>query len=289
MKTKIIYTFATAFLLIAFSQSIVAQSLHLYGIKTDEYPTIKAKFIATDSYGDQISNLSEADVTINENGITREVQYISCPESEGPVPISSVLTLDISGSMTGSGLAMAKAAAIEWINALPDDGSDCAISSFDQSSYINQDFTEDKSKLISAVNALTANGGTNFTAGLLKENTGALDIVTNGKNKPVVVFLTDGAGMIDVDKAVEEANFIGATVFCISVSYSLSNDLKEIATRTGGLYFEKIVDQETLKQVFLEIQARARISEACDIEWLSDGCDQEREIVMEFRLIPFLM
>ncbi|MGA2297344.1 MAG: VWA domain-containing protein [FCB group bacterium] len=143
-----------------FCTSLMAQSLSVFNIDTSSFPTIKAKFFVIDAGGDQITNLSTSDFQVTENGQLRRVTTVSCPSPNPPQALSSVLTIDISGSMGGTGLSIAKEAVNVWINTLPLGTSECAINSFDDNNYINQDFTTDKTKLVNGINSLVYMTGT---------------------------------------------------------------------------------------------------------------------------------
>ena len=145
---------AIIILLILLSYNAYSQSLSVFDIDASGFPTIKAKFYAFDADGNQISDLSLSDFKVKENGQPRNVTLVSCPTPQPPQAISSVLTIDVSGSMSGQGIVFAKAAAKAWIEGLPFGKSECAITTFNSGNYYNQDFTIDKKKLLNAVNAL---------------------------------------------------------------------------------------------------------------------------------------
>ena len=74
-----------------------------------------------DAAGEPVSGATAADFRITENGIQRPITLLDCPPAGALVPISSVLVVDISRSMsfTGNnnftGLAIAQTAALAWI------------------------------------------------------------------------------------------------------------------------------------------------------------------------------
>ena len=85
------------------TQSAHGQSLSLFAIDTTAYPTIKAKFYAFDAAGKQVRP-NVGDMTLTENGQQRTITSVSCPAPVPPKAISSVLVMDVSGSMEeGSG------------------------------------------------------------------------------------------------------------------------------------------------------------------------------------------
>ena len=173
----------------------VAQNLQVFDLDTSAFPTMKAKFYAFDANGQQ-QNPTTTDIAITENGTARTVLSISCPEAAQPKTLSSVLVMDVSGSMgSGSGsvinLDLAKAAADEWTKNLLLGPNECALVTFDDANYFNQDYTTNRTKLLNAIAALAPQNGTNYDAGLLLPTAGGLEVAKLGKHQKVIVFLTD--------------------------------------------------------------------------------------------------
>ena len=71
-------------------------------------------------------------------------------------------------------LVIAKEAARAWLNTLSLPQSECAITSFDDYNYLNQDFTSDRDQLLTAISTLSAKEGTNYNAALLLPRYGGL-------------------------------------------------------------------------------------------------------------------
>ncbi len=264
--------------------SATGQTLSLFTIDTSKFTTLRAKFFAFDKEGKQILDLSPEDFDLTENGTEREVTYISCPTPKPPQPISSVLTIDISGSMGGDRLDMAKEAAVAWVDALPTEKSDCAVTSFTTVNMLHTDFTNDKQRLRDAILSLHATGGTDFNAGFINPMAGALLTAEKGKNKRVVVFLTDGQAQGNEDGIVQKANEIGAIVYCVVLGTYCPAILRNISERTGGMWFENVVTGEQAKEIYLKILTISQSLEACTIEWLSkEDCNIIRNVVLTFK------
>jgi hypothetical protein len=111
---KLLYVF-----LVFLSYQGLAQSLSVFDVDATTFPTVKAKFFAFDASGNPITNLSPSDFVVKENGQTRNVVSVSCPPAKPPQPLSSVLVIDVSGSMSGTNITLAKEAARAWVEALP--------------------------------------------------------------------------------------------------------------------------------------------------------------------------
>ena len=77
-----------------------SQSLNLFDVDASSYPIIKAKFFAFDAQGVQQRPLS-TDLVLKENNISRNITSVICPSNPPTKALSSVLVIDISGSMFG--------------------------------------------------------------------------------------------------------------------------------------------------------------------------------------------
>ena len=251
-------------------QNLSGQSFELFDIDRENFPIVSGKFYAIDENDSQIHNISKQDIELKENGINREITFVSCPPQKSLKVLSAVLTIDVSGSMKGNNLKYAKEAAKSWINALSLGKSECALTSFDGSNYFNQDFTTNREKLLTAVDGLKAKGSTSFNAGFLEEKAGALLAAEDGKYKKVIIFLTDGSSSGDEQGIIKKANEIGATVFSVTLGYRCPPILKNISEKTGGMWFENITSGEEAKSIYMQILNIARGSGPCEIEWESE-------------------
>ena len=219
MKKNILYFFLVVFAY----QAIQSQSISLFDIDKSAYPNIKAKFYSFDKAGTQIKH-QKSELSILENGVNRSIVKVDCPPGPPQKSLSSVLVMDVSFSMyhafgSASNLELAQAAAISWINALPGTNNECAITSFSDNNYANQDFTTDKSALLKAVNQLRLIGGTDYDMALLNPAAGGLRISKSGKYQRVIVFLTDGAPNRppSVDEIVNQAINQNCVIYCVTL------------------------------------------------------------------------
>ncbi len=252
-------------------QKLNAQSLNLFGIDASNFPTIKGKFYAFDAAGQQqLPGISELKVI--ENGMARTITNISCPPYQPPRAISSVLVVDVSGSMkatrgTESNMELAKSAARTWVNELPLGKSECAITSFDNSNYLNQDFTTDRALLLNAIAPLTPLNGTDYDAAFLHSMAGGLLVTNRAKHSRVIVFLTDGQGNGSESTILAEALKQNCTIFCVAIGMSAPAILKNIATSTGGAYYDNIVSKQEIETIYRTILHLAQSGNPCDITW----------------------
>ena len=262
------------------SSEVFAQQLTLFNIDTTKYPSVKADFFAIDNIEKQITTLTEDDVFVTENSTAQDVVKVVNPLLVKIKQISLVLTMDISGSMEGVNIELAKSAAKAIVNKLPLDISECAITSFDDASFVNADFTRDKTRLLQTIQALTPSGGTNYNKGFNKSNAGGLDILKNGLHEKVLIFLTDGYGEVDPAAIIQKAKLMGAKVYVITLGMRTPEELKRIVAATNGNYYENIASEEEIKTVYLSILYRSQGLIPSTVEWVSTaGCGYSKALV----------
>jgi WD40 repeat protein len=265
-------------LFIILNSSAFGSSLSLFSVDNTQFPVMKAKLFALDQSGNLISGLNTTDFILKEDGVTRLISALNCPEVKPPDAISSVLTIDISGSMAGEGIKKAKAAATAWINTLPLGKSECAITSFDNENYLNCDFSTDKNKLQKAIDSLKAQGGTDFNAALLDQMSGSLLIAESGKHQKIIVLLTDGFAYGSEQEIIQKAKSMNAVIYCVVLANPAPEILKNVALATGGTYFENINTAEEASEAYNNILQMAQGGNPCEIEWTSAGCPNNRVI-----------
>lgn len=275
-------------LFIILNVSTYGQGFSLFNINSSNFPAMKASFIAVDATGRKINNLSFSEFEINEDGITKPVTNVSCPADKPTNSISSVLVMDVSGSMFGPRLAIAKAAAQAWIDMLDFSTSECAITSFSNENYINQDFTISKTKLVRGINSLECIGGTDYNSALISPMAGGLLIAKTGKNKRVIVFLSDGGPNFEpeVTKIINQALADKISIYCVTIDMPAPQCMKDFSAQTGGLYFENIRTKEEAEACYRNILLSAQGSEPCTIEWNSASSCQTGLVNGSIKLKP---
>lgn len=256
------------------NKSSFSQSISLFDIDQSSYPNIVGKFYSYDKNGYQIKH-QKSELSIFENGANRSIVRVDCPPGPPQKSLSSVLVMDVSLSMnvfngSATNLELAQAAALSWIDALGTN-NECAITSFSDYNYSNQDFTTDKSLLIKAVNQLKLIGGTDYDMALLNPAAGGLKISMSGKYQRVIVFLTDGVPNRDpkVDEIVTQAKLQNCVIYCVTLGMKAPRSLIDIATRTGGKVFENVTTIDEAKGVYQKILDISQGSNPCIIEWVT--------------------
>ncbi len=273
-------------IVLATTCSLAQRSISLFDIDTTRFPLVTAKFYAFDVLGARVTSFSPADCSIIENGTARTVTRVTCAPNTTPAPISSVLSIDISKSMEenigGSGVRkidMAKAAAAAWVTAMPLGSSECAVTSFGNLSYLNQDFTTNRQTLLDAIAALSPNGASDFDAAFLRPPGGAIPIAARGSSRRVVVLITDGVAAGTEGKIIKDALDANVAIYCITLGVEAPEILKRIAEKTGGAWFENVSTVEETQTIYRRILSQSQNLPPCTIEWRSvPACDRVRNV-----------
>ena len=269
-------------ILMLFSYNLHSQNLFIYNVDTSTYPTVTANFFAFDAAWNQQS-IDKSDLVLKENGLTRTVYNLTCSTPKKPLPVSSLLMLDVSHTMDSTHLAVAKDCATAWVNVLKNDKSECALTSFDHFNYFNQDFTTDKTKLTKAINSLSSGGGTDYNKALIDSFAGGLIATKTGKYQKVLLLLTDGLSnsVPEYSKIIDEAKLQQCKIFVFSIDMLCPQILKDICTQTGGMWFENINEQTKKDELFRIIMHLAQGGEPCILPWKSVATCDTSDINLE--------
>ena len=173
-------------------------------------PEMQANIYAYDSEYKLVHDLEKDMMELFENGIKREITSLDCPGTES-TKISSVLVLDISKSMNDSNrIQQLKDAATGWVDRMPDNGSECAVISFNDEVKIDHGFSTDKVSLKKSISELQTSGSTDYDKVFHDPQKGMLEVAKRGKYKKIIIFVSDGApssaGEIDQDKPMRRSH-----------------------------------------------------------------------------------
>lgn len=268
---------------ILFSISGKAQPIKISYIDTKNYPVIEAGFTATNTNGVRIYDSKVADFLVSENTQMCKVLDVINPQNDYQ-PVSLVLMVDISLSMKGRHIFLAEEGLNEFVNQIPLETSEIAIAGFSDEAFIYTDFTQNKSRLETAIKKLHTIKGTDFDKAFEEPAQGAFAIGQNGRHKKVIVFVTDGLGYTSVERISSFAKDQGFTIYTLNIGLAIPDDLKAISTNSGGLYFEKIYNPQQVRQAASEILHQLRCTDHSTVKWLANlNCDKSKSVALSYR------
>ena len=268
-------TFIFSIVFIITLNCVICQNVRFLSMNASNFPQISALIVTKDASGKSVI-ANGNDIAASENTIPVQNLVLNCPQRPALLkPISLVITIDNSGSMFGvrngeQNMEIAKRAARKLILELPSTNVEVAITSFDGSSMLRQDFTSDKSLLIAAVNSIQPNGATNYEAGLFSPPSGALQITKNAKYSRNIIFLTDGESTLATEQTIiTEALAQQCKINVVCLRTKAIESLKKIANSTNGLLFENVQNTEEIEFIFTTLLEYSQGIEPCTLTWIS--------------------
>lgn len=230
--------------------------------ETDISYTVKAFVSVVDSTGSPVNGLKAEDFVLAEDSQQVEIKSVSTADE----PISIVLLMDTSGSMTGTGINAAKSAAASFVTSLSAEDR-VAVVTFNDAIETVVDFTTDHQSArdrISLIDATRGAGTCLYDAAYRAVQMTAT--VPSGRR--AVVLFTDGVdekasgGLCSVNTADDVIKIAteGGTrtpVYTMGMGRVDENTLKRLAGNTGGRYFYS-PDANRVDVIFRELSNSLR-------------------------------
>ncbi len=216
------------------------------------FPTIVSYLTVVDQSGATVGGLTKDHFLVREDG-TRELPIIVEETTTTSAGVTMVLTLDRSGSMEQA-MPAAKQAATTFVN-LMGQNDQTAIVSFSTRATVDQTFTNDKTLLHAAINAMVARGGTAIYDALLT----SADLLAGVTGRKAIILMTDGEDKdsnATLDQVVQRFATREVPVYAIGLDLDPGSkeetNLVRIAEASGGKYFFSPSTAQ-LEQIYREI------------------------------------
>jgi Ca-activated chloride channel homolog len=189
-----------------------------------------------------VPDLQQSDFEVLDND---KPQPLTVFHSEN-LPITAIVMLDTSGSMTGTIQLLKQAAEQFLIRLLPDDKA--AVGAFNDKIELNAGFTNNRDQLITQVKDLDYGNGTRLYDAIAE----SLDTLSGVEGRRVILVFTDGddtSSRIGRGTVLDRARADEVMVYAIGLQSEYfdgarmvrskpDSSLKRIADETGGGYFE---------------------------------------------------
>jgi Ca-activated chloride channel family protein len=229
--------------------------LQITQIDRSAFPEIRVYISATDASGEPAA-VSADDLRLFENGQPVEPKSILGAGEVGP--LTTMLVIDISGSMDVAGkLDAAKSAALAYIDQM-EPGDRAGLIAFDVESTVVQTVTEDRQSLAEAIHSLKTGGDTAMFDALI-EGIRQLEPVPGRK---AIIVLTDGmdnSSTATLEDTLARTGGGGLSISAIGLgdrselgaSFAGLNEerLEALAQRAGGVY-TRTADAAELRQTY---------------------------------------
>lgn len=239
----------------AFAQESAPQ-IRITQVDKSRFPQVTVYVSVVNENGEPVG-IDPATIQIMENDQPMQPTEIRGGGDAGQsVPITTMLVIDISGSMDKNGkLDAAKEAAKTYVSQMRS-GDQAGLMTYDTQTYYVQPITADTNVLIAAIDALTTGSDTAMYNALAEAQTN-LEAVTGRKS---IIVLTDGLdnkSQRTADDVISAISTSGLTISTIGFGDATSlgqvgldeAGLKSLAEKTGGLY-AFADDAESLSAIF---------------------------------------
>ena len=227
----------------------------LYGYEFQELPKAKMGDLNIQvSFEYNINNIVEVNAKIGNNNLPyKKILNPSLPnmEEQRKIPLSVILSIDLSGSMYGAPLEEAKNAAIEFIKQMDFSYTSIGLIPFADRVEVIQTFSKNQleiEKKIKNLNHVDLGGGTSA-----EPFEKSLEIMKFEEGKKLIIVLTDGAWFNKniALKNAQNCKYNGIEIRAIGFGSADINFLKQLSTSEDGYNFTR--SGEELTQALLNI------------------------------------
>ena len=190
------------------------------------------------------TNYGEAEVTLDvDTSLMTNNQYTDI-----------IFVLDISGSMSGDKLDRVKSDSKELVSSLLSNKNNrAALITFDTSSQIVSELTNDEEQLIHEIDNLQDTGSTNYYQALVNVDSILQDYQKESGREMIVLFLTDGYPNEDTPNQITQYQYLKSAYPYITINgiqYEMGNAILSPIKEISDNQF--IADMETLNNVLFD-------------------------------------
>ncbi len=249
----VLTTLVGIFSLQTYSRAQDSNHVQIIRVNTQDHPKIEVLVSVMDSAGRPIPGITGDKFSAAEDGKTIELKSTDSITDES-IPLGIVLVMDTSQSMADYPLRKAKEAADAFVEQVRDI-DEIALVAFNSTVSELQPMTTDKSLIKARIDSLKSGGKTALYDALAQAVKTAQ---TSQAQRRAIVLLTDGSefgGLSKTarDEAYQLADRAGIPVFTIGLGWGIDSDyLKEVASKTGGNYYES-PSPDDLTKVYKQI------------------------------------
>jgi len=251
---RFILTLSLLFVLtLWFTPGVFAQTptatpqIRITQVDNSKFPQVTVYVSVTDASGQPVG-VDPGAIQISENGqvmkTTTTAASVNGQTTKGPGQLTTLLVIDVSGSMaTANKLTQAKAAAEAYVNQMRP-GDQAGLIAFDTHVEVNQAITADHQLLTQTIDALKPGSDTAMFDAL----TSAEQLLANVNGRKAILLLTDGMdnrSKNNEDAVIKAIGPSGLTISTIGLGNpedvkSLQGidetSLKSLAQQAGGIY-----------------------------------------------------
>jgi VWFA-related protein len=220
--------------------------LTLSQVDTSACPAVKSIISVTDASGQPVTGLTTSNFCLSEDGTSQSITVAPASSSGGNLFVA--IDIDNTGSLGSTAFADEEAAAKALI-ALLGSSDQAAIYGFTGAVELVQNFTSSKTALNAAIDAYPykSGGSTNFFDAVYA----SLTNTAAKTGRKAVIAMTDGldnSSSHTEQQLIDYARQLGVPVITIGFGAADASVLQDIATQTGGSYYDS-ASSSNLQQI----------------------------------------
>jgi Ca-activated chloride channel homolog len=231
--------------------------LRITQVDKSQFPQVTVYVSAVDETGQPLG-VDPNTIQISENGQLMQLTDVRGGGGGGSseiIPVTTMLVVDISGSMDKNGkLTAAKDAAKTYVSQMRP-GDQAGLIAYDTQTFYVQPITADIAALTGAIDGLKTGGDTAMYNALVE----AEKNLESTSGRKAIIVLTDGldnSSQVTADDVVSAISEGGLTISAIGFGDATANGqvgldetgLKSLAENTGGLY--SFADVQSLSSIY---------------------------------------
>ncbi len=273
MKKALKYLLASALILSVFStqKSHSVSRVDFFDCKIESFPEAEANLFVFNEQDEPIYNFAKQDISVYDGGLQTEIKSLVKPNEIEGEPVSLIIAFDlgiVSYDEENEVFEKGRQLARQIINSFYYSKGECALTSFDQFSYINAEFGSNRESTIAALDKLRPSKSSNYSAGLISYPTGALAISARAKYEKAIVLISDGKRTEIGREIIDSARKYNATFYCLTINGRTQKAFKDACDSTGGKWFDKITTDKEIKSTALTLNAFAAGFTPAKVSWL---------------------
>ena len=240
---------------VALAQGSTPQ-LRITQVDKSQFPQVTVYVSSVDENGQPVG-IDSGTIQISENGQLMQLTDVrgGGGSSSEIIPVTTMLVMDISGSMDKNGkLAAAKDAAKAYVGQMRP-GDQAGLITYDTQTYYVQPITSDINALNNAIDGLKTGGDTAMYSALIE----AEKTLESVPGRKAIIVMTDGldnSSQSTADDVISTISAGGLTISAIGFGDATANGqvgldeagLKSLTENTGGLY--SYADVQSISSVY---------------------------------------
>lgn len=226
----------------ALAQTPAGTQIKITQVDNSKFPQVTVYLSVTDANGEPVA-IDPATIQLTENGKVMQPSFSGGGKEGGAGPLSTMLVMDVSGSMDKNGkIDGAKAAATAYVNQMRP-GDQAGIITYNTQAQVIQQLTKDHSALLNAIDGIKTGGNTAMYDALITAEQSLKDV----QGRKAIIAVTDGLDNSSSHNAGEVVSGLGPSGLSISTiglgdattkaqSGLDETALKSLADKAGGAY-----------------------------------------------------